>query len=269
MSEFLRINKYTVGCIVALSCCCSFANDYDIRHKSAINRCAAISPDEYQSGLFFNPDGFRSYYDRSNCFQKAAEAFRDAGLCKEVKRRWSLFSSSWGISSSRCLELVAEATRRDHAKIDSIRKQYAAKHVTLTDFEVHRNGNRRDFDIVPVFSGTAPQSYALSFEIVPQLGEPVIIYASGFYLDGPNDRIKLYIRQADIRKLLPSFSMDANYQVRGRLTFVVSSSGPQGYWSDAFIHREFPEATRTGSITKQVNFGRTKFIPYRISDEQN
>ena len=55
---------------------------------AAVKRCEAIDPAEYQTGLMLNPDGYRSYYVRSACFQRAAGEFRDESLCREVKRRW-------------------------------------------------------------------------------------------------------------------------------------------------------------------------------------
>ena len=75
-----------------------FASDYASMRSSALAQCGKIAPSEYQTGLLFNPDGYRSYYVRSECIQKVAIQFRDALLCAQVRRRYSLFSSSWGIS---------------------------------------------------------------------------------------------------------------------------------------------------------------------------
>ena len=37
------------------------SNDYGQQFTAAIRECEAINAQEYQSGLFFNPDGHRSY----------------------------------------------------------------------------------------------------------------------------------------------------------------------------------------------------------------
>jgi len=70
-------------------------------------------PAAYQSGLLFNPVGYRSYYLRSECFQRIAIEFRDQKLCDLVKPRHSLFSSSWGYSKAQCGKLVHEGLAAD------------------------------------------------------------------------------------------------------------------------------------------------------------
>ena len=90
------------------------AFDYAEWHSKAVKACEAIDPSDSQSGLVFNPDGYRSFYVRSKCFQEAAVTYRDATLCAQVRRRWSLFSSSWGYTASRCRQLVA---RREWQRI--------------------------------------------------------------------------------------------------------------------------------------------------------
>src|SRR5262245_61685903 len=86
---------------------------YDELRSAAVSRCTMIDPAEYQSGLAFNPEGYRSYYVRSNCFQNAAAQFRDESLCTHVKQRHSLLFSSWGYSAERCRQLVDEAAAAD------------------------------------------------------------------------------------------------------------------------------------------------------------
>src|SRR5262245_48533473 len=84
------------------------AFDYAEARSKAVKACDAISPSESQSGLFFNPDGYRSFYVRSKCLQEAAVTFRDAALCEQVKQRKSLLASSWGYSAARCRQLVTD-----------------------------------------------------------------------------------------------------------------------------------------------------------------
>jgi hypothetical protein len=53
----------------------AFPSGYTELRRAALKQCQAIDPADYQSGLFFNPDGYRSYYVRSECFQKTAFSF--------------------------------------------------------------------------------------------------------------------------------------------------------------------------------------------------
>ncbi len=74
----------------------AFGASYDEQRLAAVAACEAIDPRDYQSGLLFNPDGYRSYFVRSECFQRVAREFRDSSLCEQVRQRRSLFVSSWG-----------------------------------------------------------------------------------------------------------------------------------------------------------------------------
>lgn len=73
----------------------AIAFDYTAERSKAIKACETIDSSDSQSSLFLNPDGYRSYYVRSKCFQEAAVTFRDPVLCEEVTERRSLLSSSW------------------------------------------------------------------------------------------------------------------------------------------------------------------------------
>ena len=84
----------------------ALATDYQSLKSRAVADCEEIDAKEYQSGLWMNPDGFSSFYKRSACFQRAAIDFRAVELCKKVKRRFALFSSSWGYSKSNCRKLT-------------------------------------------------------------------------------------------------------------------------------------------------------------------
>ena len=52
-----------------------FGASYDELRSGAVKSCQAIDRAEYQTGLLFNPDGYRSYYVRSG-FPKVAIQFR-------------------------------------------------------------------------------------------------------------------------------------------------------------------------------------------------
>lgn len=131
-----------------------------------MKKCEAVDPSECQSGLAFNPDGLRSYYARSECFQEAAKLFRDESLCEQVKERWSLLWSSWGYSKKQCLKVVAEGAAKDRKILDEMKSRQLAGGVKLRDFSIERNGNRRDFDIVPSFDRGEAHHYTLRVEIL-------------------------------------------------------------------------------------------------------
>ena len=142
------------------------AIDYVTARSAAVSKCEAIDSAAYASGLYFNPAGYRSYYLRSECFQAAAVQFRDESLCAEVRERRSMFFSSWGYSPSQCRKLVAEGVAADHSALEDIKRLYSRGAVQLRAFQIEPNGNGRDFDIVPLFSGGYAHSYLLTFEIL-------------------------------------------------------------------------------------------------------
>ena len=221
----------------------------------AVKRCAAIDPSEYRSGLLFNPDGYRSLYVRSACFQDAAVSFRDDTLCAHVKQRRSLFSSSWGYSRRRCKKLVAEGEAADREALLQKKTRYERGAVTLRDFRIERNGNGRDFDIIPAFDPGEPGAYVLRFEIIETgvaMGS-VLLDSSGFHLDGDDD-IRIFVRQSDIKSRFGSFETGRIYRVRATLTLDVGNGGQGGWWSDAFIERVFPVGERTRALVGDATF---------------
>ena len=125
----------------------------------------------------------------------------------------------------------------------------------LRAFQIEPNGNGRDFDIVPVFSGGYAHSYLLTFEILDarNTGAPVLLHSSGYYLDSRSN-LRIYVRQEDIRKRFSGFALNRPYQVRATAVLEVGTGGSTGYWSDAFIERVFPIRDRSQSITIQTVF---------------
>jgi hypothetical protein len=233
-------------------------NRYADMHSAAVKRCEVMDPSGYQSGLLFNPEGYRSFYVRSACFQDAAVKFRDESLCARVKERWSLLSSSWGYSGRHCRQLVAEGAAADRKALEETRSRYLQGAVALRDFRIERNGNGRDFDIVPSFEGGYAHGYTLRFEIIdaPDAAGRVLLESSGFYLNG-NDNIRVYVRLVDIRSRFPRFDLERSYRVRATLTLDVGTGGQSGMWSDAFIARVFPIAERSKTLVNDVIFGNT------------
>lgn len=230
------------------------AANYAEQRSRAIKICEAISPSESQSGLLFNPDGYRSYYVRSKCFQEAAIQFRDAALCDQVKERWSLWSSSWGYTAARCRQLVTDGIATDRAELERLKRAYAAGGITLRDFRIERNGNGRDFDIIPSFTGTFAHGYTLTFELLPSAsGAPVLLHASGYHLDAQSN-LRLYLPQADVKQRVAGFLRDRPYVVRATVTLDVGNGGQAGYWSPVFIESVFPAKERSQSISRQTIF---------------
>jgi len=230
------------------------AVDYADARSKAVAACEAINPSQSQSGLIFNPDGYRSYYVRSKCFQEAAIEFRDRTLCDQVRERRSLLSSSWGYTAARCRQLVTQGAAADRASLEATKTAYVADGIMLRDFMVERNGNGRDFDIIPAFAGTYAHGYTLAFEILPTpSASPVWLHSSGYYLDQTSN-LRIYVRQADVARQFPLFALNRPYSVRATVTLDVGMGGPSGYWSPVFINSVFPVAVRSRSIVKNVTF---------------
>lgn len=231
------------------------ASDYDQRRASAIKACEAIDPARFQTGLVFNPDGYRSFYLRSQCFQEAAVVYRDETICAQVKQRPSLFSSSWGYSASRCRDLVKQGRDADRNELDSVKRLYRAGPLTMQGFRIERNGNGRDFDIIPTFTGTYAHGYQLTFEILDPDArrQPALLHTDGYYVNaGAN--LRLYVRQSDVRQRLPDLVLGRVYAVRATMTLSIGMGGPSGYWSDAFIEQVFPARERTQSLIQNARF---------------
>jgi hypothetical protein len=232
-----------------------FAADYSQLRATAIKKCEAINPAEYQSGLFFNPDGYRSYYVRSECFQRTAVQFRDDTLCSNVKRRYSILSSSWGYSQANCRKLVAEGIAADRDSLEKVKIEYRLNPVRLRDFRIERNGNGRDFDIIPYFMGSYGHGYILRFEVLSSGtgNAPIELHSSGYYVDG-NSNMRIFVRQEDIRRRFAAFSLNRSYTLQATIILDIGNGGLDGLWSDAFIERVFPARERSQSLKKEIRF---------------
>ena len=243
-----KTNALSACFLVLLFPSAGSASDYGVRRAAAKQQCEAISPSESQSGLFFNPDGYRSFYVQSQCFQTAAEQYRDSSLCDRVRRRYSLFSSSWGISSTQCQKLVAKGIEADRAELEKEKQLYTSNPARLLKFRVERNGNGRDFDFIPEFSAGNPHGYRLVFEIVGVGQQPILLHSDGYYVDSKSG-LRIFVRQADVRGRFPEFVLNHLYSVRGTAILSIGMGGPSGYWSDEFLESVFPLRERTQSMT--------------------
>jgi hypothetical protein len=230
-----------------------WASDYAQRKVAVQQHCEAIDPGESQSGLAFNPDGYKSYYVQSECFQNAAIQFRDGALCDRVRRRYSLFWSSWGVSLGQCQKLVAQGVAADRAEIEGVRRSYLAAVPQLKSFRVERNGNGRDFDIVPEFTAGYAHGYMLTFEIAEVQQQPVLLHSDGCFIGG-DSRLRIFVPQAEVRARFPGMELNHVYKVRATMTLSMGNGGLSGYWSDAFLESVFPARERTQSLTIESRF---------------
>jgi hypothetical protein len=238
---------------VVLSAAQASPSVYDTARAAAVKACEAIDASQYQSGLAFNPDGYRSYYLRSQCLQKTAEQFRDPTLCDRVRQRRALLSSSWGYSPGNCRTLVKQAVDADRREIEEIKRGYLAGSMVLRDFRIERNGNGRDYDVIPSFEGAEGHGYTITMEIVPAGGKPVVVFTNGYYVD-PRSALRIFIPQQDIRARFPAFEPGRSYQVRTSATFSLPAGGGSRFMSDAFLETVFPLRDRTRTVTREIRF---------------
>ena len=172
-----------------------------------------------------------------------------------MRQRFSLLSSSWGYSRARCRELVTQGAATDRTTLEEIKRLYIKGAITLRNFRVERNGNGRDFDIIPFFAGGYAHGYVLRFEIVQTdtRKETALLHSAGYYVDG-NSNLRVFLRQDEIRKRFPDFALDRPYTVRATLILDVGSGDQSGHWSDTFIERVFPIRERAQSVTREIRF---------------
>jgi hypothetical protein len=232
----------------------AFGATYEEQKSSELKSCRAIDPSAFQSGLIFNPEGHRSFYLRSECFQRTAVRFRDPALCREVKERRSLFSSSWGYSPARCRALAVEGIAADRKTLQSIKDQYSRGAVRMLDFRVERNGNGRDFDFLPTFAGEYAHGHTLRFELIPAPGKSaVLLHSSGYYVDGTSN-LRIFVTQEEIRRRFAEFALDRVYPVRATLILEIGNGNQGGLWSERFIEEVFPVRERSRSLQREISF---------------
>jgi hypothetical protein len=224
---------------------------YDQLRAAAVNACEVIAPDDYQTGLFFNPDGYRSYYVQSECFQRVAVEFRDDSLCASVRERRAWLSSSWGYSEANCRKLTAAGVSADEQVLNDVKQRYQQGAVTLRDFRVEPNGNGRDFDFIPEFTGAFAHRYSLQFEVLDG-DRGVVVDRSEFHLDASSN-IRVFVRGHLLRGLVEA-APGHTIRVRATLTLEVGQGTPSGRWSEAFIERVFPARERSQSIVREARF---------------
>lgn len=257
---FLEVKKiyWTAAFLMWASATEAETNQLVERHTTAVNKCKAIDPDEYRSGLAFNPDGYQSYYVRSQCFQRVAIDFRNPALCSEVSRRLALFSSSWGYSERNCRKLVKEKLKKDRIYIEEDKAKVANKLVRLNDFTVTASGNGRDFNLSPTFTSGHGHSYRLDITLIdPQDStHHALIHSEGYRLNGKGN-ILIRLQTKEIRERFPKFTLNRPYTVEANLVLVTGSAS----MNEEFINEVWPLEDRSQTITKTITFSLPKRNP--------
>ena len=230
------------------------ATDYQTLLDQALAKCEEISANSYQTGLSLNPDGYRSYFEKSACIQRAAIAFRAVPLCKQVKRRWALFSSSWGYSKTNCLELTSNAEQKDRLELQALQKRYVAGPVKLIELRLEPNGNGRDFDFIPRFADGFEHGYQLEIWLIDENHQRHLILRHGSYLQGSADNIRLYLPRIDLLDRFPAFRSGRPYVLETKLILSVGIGGPGGWLRDDILEEAFPEPSRTQILISTVEF---------------
>lgn len=226
---------------------------YEAARAAAFRSCEAIDASAYRSGLALNPDGYRSFYLRSECLQKTAVRFRDAASCERVVRRRALFSSSWGYSPQNCRTLVDKGVEEDRREIAELRQRFLSAAMVLRDVVVLRNGNGRDYDVKPVFSGASGTGYVITVAITGPDGRTVPIHTNGYYAD-PRSELTLFIRREEIAARVPAFAAGRAYQVRVTTSYSLPAPSDARFMSDTFLEKAFPLRERERTITREVRF---------------
>ena len=228
---------------------------YDEQRSAAVAPCEAIDPRDYQSGLLFNPDGYRSYFVRSDCPAGRAGVSRRltlrAGVAAVLAVQLELGLFPRAVSEGG----AGGSGGRSRGARGAARQYLSGQPFRLVDFRIERSGNGRDFDIVPAFTGGHAGSYTLRFDVLAPDGTPrtAPLHSSGMNLDAGSN-VRLYVRYEDIRARWPEFSYGTRHTIRATLTLDVGSGSLGARWSDTFVEGVFPRAERSQAREKDIGF---------------
>lgn len=218
--------------------------DYHERLAGAKARCEAIPRTKSHTGLWFNPRGYRSYFERSMCYQGLALNFRQPALCRKVRQRHSLFGSSWGYSRQNCSKLVREAITQDAASIEKLRDAYRHNPVQLIEVTVRQDGNGRDIDVLPVFSAGTRQTYRFSAFIVDARGKRHRLVEQTFRLGQAKPSIVLFVKREQVIRAVPGFGPSASQLWAFELELAPPVGRGNALWPPAWLENLWPRAQR-------------------------
>lgn len=230
------------------------ASEYHNSLATQVASCQEIDADEYQTGLLFNPDGYRSYYLRSACLQRLAVEYRNPDLCQEVKRRRALFSSSWGYSTRNCQLLVAQKLTEDRNELQTLRQTYLAAPMSVSQLTVESNGNGRDFDFIPRFNDGMPYGYNVDFQLVDNNGDRHVILEYGGYLAGSDSNIRLFLTRQELLARFPSLAFNRPYAIDVIVSPSLGLRKLDGWLRPDILEQDFPYAERNSIRSFTVIF---------------
>ncbi len=222
--------------------------DYRERLAAAKARCETIPARKSHTALWFNPEGYRSYYERSMCYQELALHFRQPQFCQRVRQRRSLFGSSWGYSEQQCGKLVRQAISQDAASIEKLRDIYIHNPVQLIGVKLRQDGNGRDLDVLPVFSAGARQAYRFSVFIVDARGQRHRLIEQAFSLGQAKPSIVLFVKRGKVMRAAPGFSPSAPKLWVFELELVLPAGRGQALWPPAWLENRWPRAQRVQAV---------------------
>lgn len=150
--------------------------------------CAAIPADRYVTGLFFNPEGMQTYYQRARCYQELAVRLRDPAVCARVEERRSWFLDGSAISPGACREAVAAQRRRDAAAATRLRPPQRLK-----DIAVVRDNNGRDFDVLVRTTGGDGAGLRLTLVLLDATGRPHVLHSAPQPMDDRPAELSIFI----------------------------------------------------------------------------
>ena len=244
------------ACTISFSCILPVTNaaEYDDALQRAVLLCEQINPRESQTGLLFNPEGYRSYYLQSQCFQRGAQEFRALNLCDRVRRRLALFSSSWGYSRNNCRELVNEKIDKDRNEVSQLRQSYLAGPVRLVSVTLERNGNGRDFDFIPRFADGFATGYTLEYWLHDAAGNRHLILAHGNSLVGAQDNLRIFLRRDQLVTRYPGWESDRSYELEVTMGLSIGYRKIDGWLREDLLDETFPAQERLQSLRVGVEF---------------
>jgi len=236
----------------------SVSAGYQEQLERALSNCEKTPAFKSRSGLFFNPQGYQAYWERSACYQKLAIKFRQSSYCKKVFQRYTIFSSSSGYSRQNCKQQVAEEREKDEAYLLSLKNKFARGPAILVDLDIIKNGNSKDYDVIPLFTSGYKSSYEMTFSLIDQHATRYDIDKTSFVLGEEKPKIRWFIPRKIFDDAMPGFDDTDQYIVESWLTASVPVGRANVTWDPRWVESVWPRKERS------MLFSRLKTIkPWR------
>ena len=183
------------------------------RKAAELARCQGLDPDEYFTGLVFNPPGMQTGFARSSCFDRLALNYRDVTLCAEVRERKSMWFDGSALSRQAC-------ERRVHERAAGDPRVLIADIHRLDEMQWFRNGNGRDFDVHVRTSGSYAHRYALKLLMLDSKGARTrTLWDNEYGYRAVDHERRILIRAGDLHAAAAALGVEPPYRVR--LTFAL------------------------------------------------